>query len=375
MKVLLLVGSYPPEHCGVGDYTQKLAQELAFIQGMKVGVLTRFNLARQVNSSSESVQLIDTVGNWKLSELLKIILIIKNWKPNILHMQYPSQGYASIGIPSILPLVCRFLGINVVITWHEVHRNIKKQRFKGFMYFITMCLGTKGLIFVRPNYTNLLSMTYRVFIKKIPQAFIANSSPLPISTLSPLSREKLRSKYQRDFQRLILFFGFVYPNKGIELIFDIANSATDSLVIAGSLKDPSYLEELVKLALSKGWKTSQINFIGFVPAAEAADLLAVADAVILPFLEGGGEWNTSIHSALAQGTFVVTTSTCPRGDEPSRNLYTCAPLDIAAMRGALNQHAGRRIEPISTNQQWKLIATEHLNFYKKLLNSQRNIVV
>jgi glycosyltransferase involved in cell wall biosynthesis len=369
MKVLLVVGSYPPEYCGVGDYTQKLAQELAVIPDIKVGVLTRSSLDRE-KDSTETVELIDTVHHWNLSELLKIILTIKKWKPNLLHVQYPSQGYNSLGLPSILPLVCRFLGINVVITWHEPQKNLKKHRVKSFFYYLSMCVGANGLIFVRPNYIDLLSKTYRVLMQGIPQLFIPNSSPLPTSPIPLSSREAISCRYKGDYQRLIVFFGFVNPNKGIELIFDIANSATDFLVIAGSVKDQAYGEELIELALLRGWKVSQINFLGFIPAAEAADLLAVADAVILPFLEGGGDWNTSIHSALAQGTLVVTTAECPRGDDPECNLYTCAPNDINAMRTALNQHAGRRIAPFSTNQQWRHIATEHLNFYKKLLNSQ-----
>jgi hypothetical protein len=29
LKVLAVTGSYPPMHCGVGDYTQRLTQALA----------------------------------------------------------------------------------------------------------------------------------------------------------------------------------------------------------------------------------------------------------------------------------------------------------------------------------------------------------
>ena len=132
------------------------------------------------------------------------------------------------------------------------------------------------------------------------------------------------------------------------------------------------MHQLAEVALAKGWREDQLHFTGFLSPQDAADLLAVADAVVLPFLNGGGEWNTSIHSALAQGTLVITTAVSPRGDEPQRNLYTAAPVDIHAMRTALDRLAGRRGSPKSTESQWQEIAMVHVNFYRRCVCSDES---
>ena len=115
-----------------------------------------------------------------------------------------------------------------------------------------------------------------------------------------------------------------------------------------------------------GWTEDSLNFSGFLSRQGAADLLAAADAVILPYVEGGGDWNTAIHSARTQGTFVITTDIKPRGYESNLNMYTASPLDINSMRIALDQFAGYRNQSHSPTVYWHQIALSHLNFYRQI---------
>jgi hypothetical protein len=64
---------------------------------------------------------------------------------------------------------------------------------------------------------------------------------------------------------------------------------------------------------------------GFLAPEQAGRLLAAADAAVFPFLDGGGEWNSSIHGAAAQGTFVLATSMNKRGYDAAKNIYYAAP--------------------------------------------------
>lgn len=251
------------------------------------------------------------------------------------------------------------MGITVIQTWHEPHR------LRGVFHFLIQTFGAHGLIFVRPNYIAMLPPFFRKLIKLIRKTTIQNASALPVSFLERSQLLELRTKYLRSRNRLVVFFGFVYPSKGIESLFDIANSSSDSLVIAGAIKDDAYARQLAERARVKGWCDDQCYFTGFLSPQEAADLLAAADAVVLPFIGGGGEWNTSIHSALAQGTLVITTAVPPRGDEALRNLFTAAPSDTNAMRTALDQLAGRRVAPLSCDTQWQVIASAHVAFYDR----------
>jgi glycosyltransferase involved in cell wall biosynthesis len=105
-----------------------------------------------------------------------------------------------------------------------------------------------------------------------------------------------------------------------------------------------------------------------LPAEELAGAIAAADAVVLPFLQGGGEWNTSIHGAQAQGTLVVTTSTVRYGFDTATNTYFATPGDIPAMRSALEQYIGNKltIAKAPVGESWRTIATAHLDLYRTL---------
>jgi len=360
MRVLLVAGSYPPEPCGVGDYTQKLANALGSIQGIRVGVLTT-SLQGRKNTSTSAVELIDVVERWDFSQLSKIVRTIRTWKPDLIHIQYPSQGFFFSRFPAFLPLVSRLLKTPVIQTWHEPHG------MRGVVHYLLLALSANGLIFVRPNYLDMLPAPFRFLIKNQPKATIPNASALPICGLDNTQKLMLKNQYLGSHERLVVFFGFIYPSKGIELLFDIANPSRDSLIIAGAIKDDSYRDQLANFAQTKGWREDYLRFTGFLSPEDAANLLSIADAVVLPFLYGGGEWNTSIHSALAQGALVITTAVPPRGDEPQRNLYTAAPLNIHEMRTALDRLAGRRGSPASTESQWNEIATAHVDFYRRCM--------
>ncbi len=362
MRILLVTGSYPPEPCGVGDYTERLAHALAALQGVQVGVLTSAAPGYK-STNSKPVEHLDVVQQWDFSELPRLISTIRRWRPDLVHIQYPSQGFNSGRLPSVLPLLCRLMGLKVIQTWHEPHQ------MRGAINFILQALGASGLIFVRPNYLNMIPALFGKLIKYIRKVVIPNASSLPVSSLDAEQLFALRNKYMGHYERLVVFFGFLYPSKGIELLFDIANPVSDFLIIAGAVKDEAYVHRLFDVAKAKGWRADQLHFTGFLSPREAADLLTIPDAVVLPFLHGGGEWNTSIHSASAQGTLVITTAVPSRGDEPQRNLFTAAPSDISEMRSALNRLAGRRSSPRRLDDQWQGIASAHLNFYAQFICS------
>lgn len=354
-RVLLVVGSYPPAQCGVGDYSQRLSASLAAHSDLKVGVLTTELEGRD---GAGSIDLVCPMKTWGLFTLPSVVRGICRWNPDLLHFQFPSQGIDNRIMPFILPLLCHLLGFKVIQTWHEPYR------WRRLMQFLLLVVGTRGLIFVRPNYLNLIPMVFRWVVKKKPRATIINASSLPVCQRNIDEWTSIRQRFLSGQKRLIVFFGFVYPRKGIEHVFEIANPQTDRVVIAGTVPDQNYAKDLSETAKEKGWD-KKVGFTGFLSPQDAADLLSVADAVLLPFLDGGGNWNTSIHGALAQGTLVITTSNEPFGYDVDRNLFTANPLAISEMRDALNTYAGRRVPALDPETRWKEIAVEHVDFYRR----------
>lgn len=354
MRLMLVAGTAPPGQCGIGDYVARLAQALSQA-GAHVGVLAQQGAELL---ASPQVEVFGLANRWSVGEGPRLFAAIRRWNPDLVHLHYPSQGFKGRLLPSLLPLACCMAGIRVVQTWHE------SWPLRGAPRLLLHRAGAHGVVFVRPNYASLLPRSLRPLLRGIPQATIPSAGALPSTLLAPESIRALRESHLKGRRRLVVFFGFLYPSKGVEQLFEIADAASDVIVIAGAAKDPEYLRRLEKAATIHGWPKEQIQYVGYLAEAPAADLLAAADAVVLPFVTGAGDWNTSVHAALAQGTPVITTAAEPGGDDTALNLYTARIGDIAEMRCALDSLAGRRSPPAPMAQQWTRIAQSHLAFYR-----------
>ncbi len=80
-------------------------------------------------------------------------------------------------------------------------------------------------------------------------------------------------------------------------------------------------------------------------------------------------WNTSLHGAALQGTFIITTSTDRQGYDAQENVYYARPGDVDDMRRALQHYLGRKntesnIRRLAT---WETIAAEHRRLYEDVL--------
>jgi len=145
------------------------------------------------------------------------------------------------------------------------------------------------------------------------------------------------------------------------------------LVICGAIPNAGgYQEKIYEKSASSPW-IDKVLITGEVPADEVAKLLAISDAVILPFKNGAGPWNTSIHAAQLQGTFVLTTSNTISGYDENSNTYYASVGNVAEMKSALNRLSGKksaRHEDIELT--WGSIAQKHLDLYSSLLDKKCN---
>ena len=362
MKLLLIAGSFPPMRCGVGDYSYRLAGALADNPHVKVAVLT--SAAAQGAAHLDSVEIFPIVKRWDLAEAPKVIRIIRTWKPDVVHIQYPTQGYGDGLLPEILPFMSFLLGRKIVQTWHEGYgrRSPLTLFLKSFFH--------SGLVVVRPDYKKKLHSLLRWALWNKKYVYIPSASTMPRSDAGGHEIQELRTRFLKDQRRLIVFFGFVYPPKGVDLLFEIGNPASDAIVIAGETGgNVDYFQTIERLAFTPPWK-GKVTITGFLSPNNAARLMAAADAVILPFREGGGEWNTSLHAAVLQGSFVITTSRDRNGYDPEHNVYYARLNDIREMRSALDGHSGTRSERSNdmVKEEWQKIAVQHRLLYEELLS-------
>ena len=355
MRILIVTGKYPPLKCGIGVYTRELSKSLS-LKGNHVSILSTFS--KQKPKNFKSVELLHGVKNWNFLSIFTVSKIIKKWKPDVVHVQFPTHAFNESISYSLIPLLGFFLGKKVVLTWHE------SFSLSSFFKFFLLSIVPSQIIVVRPNYINSLPF-YKFLALHKTYNFIPNASLLPHVNLSVPQKNLLRKKYILGKNRLIVYFGFIYPHKGIEDILQIANPKTDQVIIAADFDPQNDYQRNLKNLIKRKW-SNKISLINYMPEIDLAELLSVADAIILPFRDGGDIWNTSIHAAVSSRSFLLTTSINVNGFNEDLNTYYSSISNISEMKDALNKYSGTKNLNKTIPDSWPKIGKKHIQVYKKI---------
>ncbi len=364
LRVLLMSGSAPPIPCGVGDYTAGLACELAAQDGLRVALLTSESMDSSARKDAlRGVELLEPLGSWRPWVFFAARRAILDWQPDILHIQWPAPQIYKGALLAILPLWFRFVHRKpVVLTLHE-HIPTRMK------WALAMVYASSIVTSVRPDFPEGFSLGLSRTAAAKPFRFIANASSLP--QVMPTSNQVAAVRKHLGVENgksLIAYFGLIYPDRGVEQLFQIATPTDHHVVVVGSSipMAPEYYHHVLELAENTTWN-HRASVTGFLPREEAALILACSDAVVLPFRRGGGIWNTSIHGARLQETFVLTTSTTQRGYEHLANVYWAEPGNLEEMRAALSRYVGiRRWGSSADVPRWTQIAMQHQALYQSL---------
>jgi len=368
VKVLLVSGTFPPMRCGVGDYTGHLVQALRQRADIELLVLT----SRLVESvGQDPAWLRRIMPTWRIEALPQYLAVAREFRPDVVHLQYPTQGYRVATGPILIPMLARLrLGASVVETWHEF-----PPRSFGKETIAMWCLAAsaQAVIYVRPDYPKHVSGMLARVLGSAPLRFIPNASVIPAIQISPSERSALREQLGCDDRHIISFFGFAHPNKGVDQLFRIADPEKHHLLLIGELlESDTYQQHLRELAGSDRWR-GKVTITGFVEPERAARLLAVSDAAVFPFIDGGGVWNSSLHAAMSQGTFAIVTSRERQGYTAEQNIFYAAPGAVEEMRVALTRYAGNRSagKLPAVDNAWAEIAHAHAELYRSVMNNEQ----
>ncbi len=341
--------------CGVGAYTQRLAVALTEYGDMQVTVLTDVRASEAVTVNG--IEVLSIVRGWGMIELFRIARYIKQLNPDVVHIQYPTQGYSG-RMPRFLPLLMRLLAKPCVQTWHE-----PVLGWSG----VLLAIGLRVLVTVREDFMGSIPKLTQKALKRTKLIWIPAASLLPTAKLSDEQRLKFRQSYASENDVLLTYYGFVAPLKGIEALFEIVAKTNARLLMACDfLSDDDYHRSLLDNIAIMGI-ASRITIMGFLPEDQLASILASSDAVVLPFRDGAGAWNTSIDGAVAQGVFVLSTSVIVNGYNNERNIYFAKPGNVDEMIAAIQKYAGQHIACKQPILEWRNIAEQHLNVYKQLV--------
>lgn len=348
MKILIITYKFPPQKCGIGNYTSFLCYNL----------IKNKNDVRLITTSPKKIN--NNVNNLTVSfrflDFFKIINFVKEWNPEIIHFQYTPLLYKNNLFIIFLSYILFIKKKKILFSWHELFSK------KTYIYYILFLIIKPTVIVVRKNFIKKLN-----FISKflLPRLFYIPSS-VTLNFKKIYFKKNLKKKYlPNNYKRLFIFYGFMFPHKNVEVIPKIINFSTDFVIISFDInKNNVYHNDVVNFFKKKEYKK---NFkIKYLTDEKLADVLQIVDAIILPFKIETGSWNTSINNAVSSKSFTLTTSIKKRGYHKSENIFYANSNDFTEMRNALNKYSGIKNKNNLRNHKWDKIAKKHLKVYKKL---------
>jgi glycosyltransferase involved in cell wall biosynthesis len=353
--------------CGVGDYTACLAAALGAQPGVEAAVLSSIQATGADNRTA--VEVFPVIQDWASNELEKVREVVRRWKPDIVHIQFPTQGYRGGTLPWILPVARLVRPPSLVQTWHEYFPEFTPGfNWHGIRWAAyALALSRGDVVVVRPDYRAHMPRRWRLLTSHKRFELIPNAPSIPRVAISTQERDRIRSRYAPDGRALLVFFGFFFEHKGIDDLLQIMDVERQRLVLVGDLNPQDPYQARLARRLGREPFVNSVSWTGFLPPVDVGQILAAADAVILPLRAGAGNWNTSAQAAILQGTFLLTTSLERHGYDPDLNVYHALPGDIADLKSGLEQFLGRR-NPRADREEliptWSEIARRHVAFYE-----------
>ena len=335
-KCLLLVGAFPPDKCGIGDYSYQL-----------------------VNSDSDKWECL-VWKKWILKELPALIREINSFKIKNLNLQYPTKSsYASI-VPH---LVCIYYALFTskifTVTLHENSRMNIRYRLAAnlFLLFADRVIFTTD--FERQH--ALKKFPFRKFHYNVIKLF-SNIDKVSI----------IKKTVDRKYD--IAFFGLISSGKNIEKFISVvkklrAQSCLLKTAIIGMVADEwkDYVEQLKLQALN-----CDIDFIFNLSNREVASILNNTKYIYLPFPDGVSERRGSFFAAILNGAIVLTTKgSCTTSEFASVCYYLGSEEDdVATINRLLNDENSKIVQEdlIAYTKKympesWKEVSEEYMSLF------------
>ncbi len=185
LKVALITGTYPPEKCGVGDYSSKL-----------------------IHAQNANFWRLFYYKDWSFSSVIRKIREIAKSDEDILNIQYPSMGFGYSLVPHFL---CFYFSLfskkHVTVTIHEYTRLGRKSRLAAIVFLIF----SQKIIF-----TN--EFERKAAIKRIPWIKKKSKVIKILSNITPAFEHVPTEKRTFDLG----CFGLLTPKKGIEEFLEVS---------------------------------------------------------------------------------------------------------------------------------------------------------
>jgi glycosyltransferase involved in cell wall biosynthesis len=270
--MIIITSTYPPERCGVGDYTYNLLQTVA----------------------AKKWQFMH-IRNWSIRKFPEILRCINQTSELLINMQYPSVGYGDSIVPHLL---CLYYFISkkkkFTLTIHEY----SQYGWKGKIASLFLFVFAYRCIFTTSFERDAAAKIYPSILKKSRVIKIYSNIRKSSAIHNILDR-----KWD------VGYFGYLIPRKGIEAFLNVTthlkkNNDTLNIYIMGQIqyKNRDYAQQIIKQAAATG-----IECILDKDEENVANILSQTKIAYLPFPDGVSERRGSFLAVAQNECAIVTT--------------------------------------------------------------------
>lgn len=365
-KLLLISGAFPPMKSPEADHAFHLCRHLADC-GLDLQVLTTMG---SITAADPRVQVHAIMRDWSWWDLPRLVRFIRLSRPDAVALMYigwiynehPMMTFAATLAKALqpqAPFVTQFENAEGA----SPHRTSLLSRAirKAVSYWVgrqhldysfgTLLRDSDRLIVLSEHHKEKLAGLLPDMEKKCVVV-----PPPPMIRMVAENGGAVRTQGRhalgvKSDECLLVFFGRVYPGKGIETLFKavqlvVSRGRPVRLVLVGGLIDkifphrPSYAREISELPRAFGI-ADRVKWTGEYEcdSERPSVYLRAADLCVLPFDCGVQLNNSSFATAAAHGLPIITT----QGkllEQPfihEENLFLCPPKSPEAMAAAIER--------------------------------------
>ena len=379
MRVCIITPRYPPDRCGVGDYTALLARHLAR-RGLAVTVITSRWVAPPTQALG--VRVLPLIEGWGWAALPRLASAVRAGRYDVVHIQYQNEMYQRSAAIAALPLALRAAAPRTptVLTVHDYGtpwpRRLRLRAIAGpygKLWFAAMLAASRRVVLTNEQDAwRFTRQRPRYPIPAARYAVIPVGSNLPVANALPTHPDGLLR---------VGYFGFVNPAKGVESLLDgfawaYQRLAILRLIMVCALRDEQPYHQEIRQKINTLGLEGVVTVTGELADGDAAGTLASCDMVALPFRDGLSLRRTTLVAALALGRPVISTRAAvpPAALHDGRDVLLAPPGDAAALGAAILDLAGdpaRRAalgdsgRHAATAFAWPSIAAHHHQLYEE----------
>ena len=373
----MVSGTFPGMKCGVGDYAYRLSVELKRL-GMELDIIT--SMDSQV-VRDENFRVDPVIKKWSLSSLPLLLRSIKAKRPDLVHLQYPTQAYKNRAAINIFPLIFGMAvpRIPLVVTIHDVKtaNPLNKLRLLTFLF----CAGK--IILTDEEERRWLLKIFPKLSSKLETVRIGAN--IKTFSFSEAEKSRIRSGLGvKDGEVLIAHFGYILKKKRLEALFHALRFLLDeghrvklAMISEFDPERNSYHARLKRMVNSLNLERDVI-WAGYRDQKAVSGCLSSSEIAVQIYQDGVSFRRGSFMTPLAHGLPIVTTRSrnLPEGLKDRYNVIAVSVGDVKGLAVAvkeliaskeLKEKIGGNARIFSKRFSWGDIAQKHVELYNRLI--------